>query len=293
MQEKRIQSIAELLAEGDLFEAADLRCYRGHSNSEWTLVPSIFRDVAPVANSLGGTARQELFRIERDINREFLENAVRFMHGKSRWEALCYGQHYGVPTRLLDWTSNLLVAVYFACIEAPDDEGAVWCLRASILPTPPQLGRRTEGRGFRLRVLPTEEVSFLQEQSRPRATDNKVRDEQADFIVAIQPPDIDERIRNQSSLFTVYVTLGTDDLSLYGLDQLTHFLELEARHQIELVRKVIIPAAAKPSLLKAVEKMGISSRQLFPDLLGLGQYLTYLQRDLIRRHVLSALTPPA
>jgi hypothetical protein len=287
MREKRIDAIAELFAEGDLFDSSELLCYRGQANSDWTLVPTVFRDVALTASSLDTHAREELFRIERDINREFLDHAVRFMHGKSSWEALCYGQHYGVPTRLLDWTSNLLVAVYFTCIEAPANDGAVWCLRASRLPTPPELGRCQEGRGFRLRVLPTDEVSFLQEQSRPRITDKAICSDENEFLVVIQPPDIDERIRNQSSLFTVYITIGEDDLNLNGVNQLTHLLELEVRHQIQLVRKLIIPAASKPSLLKAVEKMGITSRQLFPDLVGLGQYLTYRQRDLLRRRVLT------
>lgn len=284
MQEKTITSIGELLAKGELLDSSEFLCYRGQANAQWSLVPALFRDIVTAADSLSTDSRLQLFRIERDINREFLDHAVRFLHGKSMWEALCYGQHYGVPTRLLDWTSNLLVAVYFACVEVPLEDGAVWCLRASTLPVPESLGRRPEGRGFRLRVLPTEHVSFLQEQSRERFVRNQVDYKEPGFLVVIQPPDIDERIRNQSSLFTVYITLGDDDLSLKGLDQLTALLELENHYGISLVQKLIIPAVSKPSLLKAVEKMGITSRQLFPDLIGLGQYLTYMRTDLFRRH---------
>src|SRR5690349_7012205 len=127
MREKTVASISELLTESGFADSNDLVCYRGHANSNWRLVPSVFREVAHVANSLGETARQNVFKIERDINREFLEHAVRFIQGESKWEALCRAQHYGAPTRLLDWTSNVLVAVFFACVEAPTDDGAVWC----------------------------------------------------------------------------------------------------------------------------------------------------------------------
>ncbi len=38
------------------------------------------------------------------------------------------GQHYGMPTRLLDWTTNPLVALYFACASDKDTDGAVFTL---------------------------------------------------------------------------------------------------------------------------------------------------------------------
>ena len=41
---------------------------------------------------------------------------------------LFLAQHYGVPTRLLDWSENPLVAAYFAVLDDPNDDGCIWAL---------------------------------------------------------------------------------------------------------------------------------------------------------------------
>jgi len=93
--------------------------YRGHSNRvKYRLEPSILRK-DDRGNFIYRDAEDRMYR------ELLVSNSVDFHGDVYTLDRLVRMQHYSLPTRLLDISSNPLIALYFACKSNPDDDGEV------------------------------------------------------------------------------------------------------------------------------------------------------------------------
>ena len=209
-----------------------LTWWRGHSAIlDWKLVPSVYR-------------RQDgnHYRYESNIVARFAARAPSRYAGLpelGRWDQwLVLMQHYGLPTRLLDWTESVLIAVYFAVRDHPDKDGRLWAVSPHKL-NQHQIGISANVTPGNPKVKPL----FL-----PPFNQNA---QQQEKIVAFLPTEVDTRMILQQSGFTVH---GTPQ-SLDGLEC-----------QDDILIKWDIPASAKSTLVAELSRLGVHESTLFPDL---------------------------
>jgi hypothetical protein len=107
--------------------------FRGHGNASWALLPTLGRHFNRLMAK--GKSKDYLLKEERYSLEIFEKEAVAYLPGSKidPWELMAMAQHHGLATRLLDWTHNPMVALFFAVCDENNLDGAVFALPVGVL----------------------------------------------------------------------------------------------------------------------------------------------------------------
>jgi len=122
----KVDSLKNLLAHASkryFMEPRGRWVFRGLPDEAYALIPSVGRGLH--TSKSRQKYESSLFEIFRREAHGLLETTP-----GDEWEWLSLAQHHGLPTRLLDWTHNLLVSLYFAVESKPETDGRIYALQA-------------------------------------------------------------------------------------------------------------------------------------------------------------------
>ncbi len=266
--------------------------FRGQSrlaNDGYPLKPSIGRYA-----TLSKLSFYEREMTERDVLGVFTNHLVTYVRHLPRndWESLAIAQHHGLPTRFMDWTTNPLVALYFAARRTYKDEknqhvdSGVYVLTSKpvrfsdmarpkeedIKPVPdlattpltPESGYDTFGVDDSMGETEDDTVPTVSSVSdippiqlrEKRSEANLPSPFEVTENVIYDPPHVSPRIRAQDGvLLACHQPLEA----------------LEERDYIE----IIITSKAHDDIRRRLDQYGVFDKQLFPDLDGIAKWLKY------------------
>jgi hypothetical protein len=228
--------------------------FRGHADKAWSLKPSIFR-------------HKDLIELERDINRDFKLYSRLYLeqtYPKDEFEWLFLMQHYGLPTRLLDWSESALIGLFFAVSEFQDSaNGKVWILNPreynSLILTPhPNPDPNHDNY-----TVPTASSHFLidhilEPDSPATGIARKVK---ADLPVALRPTKNSSRILAQQGFFTIHGQLG---------ECLRDIIPKQPNpKKYKVLESIEIDGRSKKEILKELYRAGVSHSVIFPEITGI------------------------
>ncbi|OMC20608.1 FRG domain-containing protein [Mycobacterium colombiense] len=229
--------------------------FRGQPSHVYNLVPKLMR----------GTPRpmDEVHQREARLLARFRERSLPFWpagYPQQPWEHLFSMQHHGVPTRLLDWSENLLVATYFAALgPAPGAKPTVWTLDP--LGWNSKIPQLTDT-GIGILTVADEEAQRWE----PATSTGTRLAKRAKFPVALYGIHNSPRIVAQRGTFTISGEIWA------GLDQLPN----DETQWSSYLRKYVYSDDPE-RLMKELRFIGFTESMIFPDLSSLAKELTDLE----------------
>lgn len=254
-----------------------LFAFRGQPNEAWALETTLYREALRQQAALDYLSSRESWLLYQ-FSRYAHQHKPDLPEKEDVLEWLALIQHYGGPTRLLDFTYSLLVAAFFA-IEAADNDAAIWMVSLPRLndSTQNRLGFHADGRIDEIRRAHN---TKFQETVSSKSADAAV--------IHVEPDRIHERLWIQQGLFLAPVNIalpfmqnlaGTfgQDVEALNTTEISWDVFVKKTYGLDSlgVGKIILPRDMHKDVRSNLRAANINDATLFPGLEGFARSLRF------------------
>lgn len=239
--------------------------YRGHAKESYLLDPSLYR-------------KQELLDAEHLLFRELLvSNPADFSSDSSTFEKLVRMQHYSLPTRLLDLTTNPLIALYFACKshETATAELIVFKIKNTEIKFFDSDTVSCLANLARLQKQDKDQINFALAQVPFNATLpitkllHFIREEKSFFVEKIVPSDLRRIVCVRGKMTNNRMVSQSGAFLIFGLGA-----QLTAGHPSIAIERVSINKHDKKKILDELDALNINESTVFPYIENSAKYIS-------------------
>jgi FRG domain len=214
--------------------------YRGHDQTTYALHPGVYRNNFTAVADKRKESDPELRRLnlERHLLAEFRTTGATLLDANKVVEVYFTAQHHGMPTRLLDWTTNPLAALFFAALQREDQDGDLFVMDAS-----------------KLLVTPGTDMPWsVIELRHPFATDaigesfwHDPKVKRKPIILPVRPDNRAGRVVQQSSCFTLHMHQSADQTN-------------------QTLARFHVPRNKKTEIIAELRRLNITEFSIYNDL---------------------------
>lgn len=257
--------------------------FRGVGDSNWEMIPGLFRKLPKSGYKYGSTSIQgNVFNSSKQDNSildTFKRSAIGYItnidyNDHFRW--MTYAQHFGVPTRMLDFSLNPLVALYFACCDYDNGkDGLVWSIHRNNYNNWFRQGFEGNSNYF----TDSDVIDFILTDMGYSKDNGLNKKFTRPFIRPV--PHVDRRMVAQGSIFMIWTSNkdSIDDL-ITDINFYSYKSDIlyDIKEDIRFLSVMKIESESKYRIILELNQVGINSATLFPGLDGVGEHIRELAR---------------
>lgn len=224
--------------------------YRGCGSDAHKLIPSLYRHPSK-------KTPEELHKLERELSDRFVQRSPPFVSQsfEDEWERMFYMQHYGIPTRLLDWSESPFIALYFALTSCERNvrnkaksSVAIWMLN------PDEWNKNA--------LSDISYVGGILDSKREQVksySPNAELDERKNMPIMIHGTHNSVRIVAQRGMFALFGKSITSVDEVYTNQEMTE----------GILQKIVIDKVYVDDIAASLFRKGVSDSTVYPDIYGL------------------------